>query len=253
MIASATLITAKNEDEETKEIEKRFIGLWQFDPSSYNPYGEEAWFFFRFNNDGTCSIYGTYDGNDFVNNGTWYVDDETNDLVMLSEQGSQTMSDYHFSNNFKTLTLNPTLKKRMRFNKIVLEVGPTEPIIIQPDPKDPQPIPEPEQPVPEPIPTDIVVMELGDTYHPGSVSGLCMVVGQIFYNCPCVTLELYIDGKLHSIQDKTIRSIWFEGVPYTGFLFDNWDTTRYENGLHQLKLVTENGDIVVEMLVIVNN
>lgn len=260
MIASASLIAAKYEVEETQETENRFIGLWQFDPSSYNPFGEEAWFFIRFNSDGTCRIFGTQNGNSFENNGTWYIDDETNDLMIYSSQGSQTVMDYYFTDNFKTLTLHSSHNSPMRFNKIVLEVGPTEPIIIEPDSTDPQPVyiidptTTAQQTIPfaqeEPVPNDVVFMETGKTFHPGSVSGICTIATkEAFYRCPFYTLKLYIDGELLSIIDVNISS-YMKDNTHQGEI---WDTTKYENGLHQLTLTGNRDEALVEMLVIVQN
>ena len=254
MIASATIVAAtynKKElvvtvEEEILEIESSLIGSWQYNYiPGVDPSGSNIYYILRFNEDGTYSRVGMSNDEPINQEGIWHVDQETGLLFMKSKLNDFYSRGVNFALSIdgKVLTLSPEMRKARPHKKIIIEVSESQPI--------PQPIIP--QPIPKPIPSDIIVMSLGDTFHPGSVSGNCMMVGQIHYRCLCVSLELYIDGELHSIQDKTTRSIWFEGTAYSGYLFDNWDTTKYENGLHELKITNSNGNVVVEMLVLVQN
>lgn len=252
MIVPATFVGAKdNEKEQSLDLESPFIGKWQFDARFYNPYGEDTFFFYKFKEDGTYSLYGVIWGQNTSIVGKWYVDEETKQLSLLIVESNDTIDiSYKFSKDEKTLTLNPQIKKATRFNKIV--IGTTEPI----DDTDSnstvnQPIPSAQE---EPLPNEVIFMEAGKTFHVGSVSGICTVATQeVFYRCMCGSLMLYIDGNLHDTIN--IAEYSYEDVynNHLGFVFNQWDTTKYENGLHQLQLVGSNDDILVEMLVIVQN
>ena len=101
------------------------------------------------------------------------------------------------------------------------------------------------------------VIQVGEWYtlecFPGSVSGINVILSQ-HNNVSDSSYDyyLYIDGEFHS-EGVSLRTIPINGKWYAGFLFDEWDTTSYENGLHELQIYGENGELVDSLLVFVQN
>jgi hypothetical protein len=78
------------EDNEVSEID-RFIGTWE----------TEQGLTLIFYSDGTCSMAGLFDGS-----GTWELDNGSILITLLLQGGKNYMSyNYHFSDNYTTLTL----------------------------------------------------------------------------------------------------------------------------------------------------
>ena len=88
---------------------------------------------------------------------------------------------------------------------------------------------------------------------PGSVSDICVIISQHHNSSdPTYGYDLYIDGEFHS-EGVSRKTIFVNDDWYAGFLFDEWDTASYENGLHELQIYGENGELVDSILVLVQN
>jgi len=99
------------------------------------------------------------------------------------------------------------------------------------------------------------VIQVGECYnlncYPGTVSGNCVVISQ-YHNSsdPLLKYNLYIDGEFHSIG-KSIKTISINDQFYAGYLFEKWNTTLNENGIHELQIFNENEELVLNILVFV--
>lgn len=88
---------------------------------------------------------------------------------------------------------------------------------------------------------------------PGSVSDICVIISQHHNSSdPTYGYELYIDRELYS-EGVGRKTIFIDNDWYVGFLFDEWDTMFYENGLHELEIYGENDELDDSILVLVQN
>jgi hypothetical protein len=92
--------------------------------------------------------------------------------------------------------------------------------------------------------------------NPDTVSDICMVAA-VIPNADVETHKfyLYIDGKLHSTgvnKPTSVVSEWFS-MSYSSALFEDWDTTLDGNGLHELKVIRDDGEVFYTMMVEVKN
>jgi len=89
--------------------------------------------------------------------------------------------------------------------------------------------------------------------YPGTVSNNCVVISQYQNSSdPSFGYDLYIDGKFHS-EGTSIKTIPINDRYYAGFLFDEWNTTSYENGIHELQIFGEDGELITNLFVLVEN
>ncbi len=89
--------------------------------------------------------------------------------------------------------------------------------------------------------------------YPGTVSNTCVVISQYQNSSdPSFGYDLYIDGKFHS-DGTSMKTIHINDRYYAGFLFDEWNTTLYENGIHELQIFGEDGELITNIFVLVEN